>query len=449
MPPQRFTIRPEADREPGCVRRAERGGFGHHGTDNRDAEDVSLELHEQRVHGSAAIDFQHLEPHAGISEHRVQDRTRLKADRLEGRAGEMGLRVEARKSHDNTARVGPPVRREESGERGHEVEPAAVGHAGRQRLDLAGGTDDLELIPEPLHGGPGDGHRPFERVDRFGVGELVRKRGEQSRRGWHGLAAGVQQHEVAGAVGVLGFAGREARLADERGMLIPQVAGDRNLGAHRSGSPRDAERRGIGRSADAGQHPARNPEQRQQLVVPVERSQVHELRAAGIGGVGDMAPAGGPAGQVPDDPAIDRAEQRLAAFGRGTGTVDMVENPLQLGRRKVSRRRQPGARAQQLARRFERGNGAVGARILPDDRVVPRPAGARIPHHGGFPLVGDADGGKVRSVEAGAAQGAGDGLVDARGDLDRVVLDPSGAGRDLPVLELTPGDLAPRARRTR
>ena len=182
----------------------------------------------------------------------------------------------------------------------------------------------------------------------------------------------------------------------------------------------------------------------QELVVPVERPQVHELRPAGVGGIGDVAPAARAARQVPDDPAVDRAEQRLAAFGRGTYAVDVVEDPLQLRRREVGRRRQSGARAQQLARRFERGHRLIGARVLPDDGVVPRTAGPRIPHHGGFPLVGDADGREVRPGEPGGAQGAGDGLVDARGDLNRIVLDPSGAGQDLPVFELPPRDLAAR-----
>ena len=50
--------------------------------------------------------------------------------------------------------------------------------------------------------------------------------------------------------------------------------------------------------------------------------QVHELRAAGIGHVGDVA-AIDSAGQVPDQPGIDIAEQHIAGSRllAGTGHV--------------------------------------------------------------------------------------------------------------------------------
>ena len=44
----------------------------------------------------------------------------------------------------------------------------------------------------------------------------------------HGLGAGVEQQEVAGAVRVLGLADRVAGLAERRGLLIAQVAGQRH-----------------------------------------------------------------------------------------------------------------------------------------------------------------------------------------------------------------------------
>jgi len=40
----------------------------------------------------------------------------------------------------------------------------------------------------------------------------------------------VQQQEVAGAVGVLGLAGREAGLAESRRLLVAEVAGDADAG---------------------------------------------------------------------------------------------------------------------------------------------------------------------------------------------------------------------------
>ena len=77
------------------------------------------------------------------------------------------------------------------------------------------------------------------------------------------------------------------------------------------------------------------------------------------------------------------------------------------------------------------------ARVLPDDGVVPRTAGLRIPHDRRLALVGDADGGQIASGQSGRAQRAGDHFVHARGNLDRIVLDPAGARKNLPVLDLT------------
>ena len=100
--------------------------------------------------------------------------------------------------------------------------------------------------------------------------------------------------------------------------------------------------------------------------------------------------------------------------------------------RSISRVRVRAERVDQIRR----------ARVLPHDRVMPRPARARVPHDRRLALVGDADRGEITSSEPGGAQRAGDHLVHARRDLDRVVLDPAGARQDLPVLDLPPRDFA-------
>ena len=48
------------------------------------------------------------------------------------------------------------------------------------------------------------------------------------------LLAGVEQHEAAGAVGVLGLAYGEAGLADGGGLLVTQVAADGDRAAQRA-----------------------------------------------------------------------------------------------------------------------------------------------------------------------------------------------------------------------
>ena len=70
-----------------------------------------------------------------------------------------------------------------------------------------------------------------------------------------------------------------------------------------------------------------NVEDLQQFVVPIERVDVEDQRAAGVAVVGDVPPA---AGQPPDEPAIDGAEQDLAGFGPPSQAAGRVEQVLDL-----------------------------------------------------------------------------------------------------------------------
>jgi hypothetical protein len=113
-------------------------------------------------------------------------------------------------------------------------------------------------------------------------------------------------------------------------MLIAKIAGNRHLRAERPADPRHPVRAGGRRGMDAREHPAWNTEQIQQLVVPVERPQVHQLCAAGVGRVGDVEAAVRAARQIPDDPRVDGAEDRAAACRGLANALHVVEDPLQL-----------------------------------------------------------------------------------------------------------------------
>ena len=202
---------------------------------------------------------------------------------------------------------------------------------------------------------------------------------------------------------------------------------------------------------------ARHPEEPQQLLVPVQLLQVHEHGAAGVGDVGDVPAAVRAAGEVPHDPRVGSAEERVAALGRRAQPVDVLQQPLQLAAGEVGGRRQPGLAPDDLAAAVGvQGRGdAVGAGVLPDDGVVPRTAGMPVPDDRRLALVGDADGVQVAGAEAGAGKCGPDDGLGALPDLQRVVLDPPGAGEDLLVLELVAAhrlagvveDHEPRARR--
>ena len=114
--------------------------------------------------------------------------------------------------------------------------------------------------------------------------------------------------------------------------------------------------------------------------------------------------------------------------GLCTGVRHGVQNPLQLGAGKISIHQQAGflanglchaAFAQRYASRF-------GAPILPDDGFVDRLAGLAVPDHGGFALVGNADGVYLLRADAGFGQHSARGSQLGAPDFQRVVLHPAG-----------------------
>ncbi len=205
----------------------------------------------------------------------------------------------------------------------------------------------------------------------------------------------------------------------------------------------DAVRLGERRRLDLGQHLPRNAEERQQLVVPVQRLQIHQHGPAGVGHVGDVHAAARPAGEIPQHPGVGGAEDRVALLGVGAHAVDVLQNPLHLACGEVGGGRQPGLAPDDVAAAVavQRRGDAVGAGVLPDDRVVIRPAGAPVPYQRGFPLVGDAQRGQVGGRQLCLVQRRHDHRRGSFPDLDGIVLDPAGLGQDLFVLELVAPDL--------
>ena len=137
---------------------------------------------------------------------------------------------EAREAQDRAARVRPPVGGEEPGERRHEDDPAVVVDGLGERLDLGRVPDDAEVVAQPLDERAGDRDRALEGVARGLLAEAVRDGRDEPVAGVHDLLAGVDDEEVAGAVGVLRLAGGERGLPERRGLLIAEDAGDRYAG---------------------------------------------------------------------------------------------------------------------------------------------------------------------------------------------------------------------------
>lgn len=62
-------------------------------------------------------------------------------------------------------------------EGGHKVNTRRVRHRGGERLNVRGGLDDAEVVPEPLHPRTRDGHRALEGISRGSIRtQLPRRR---------------------------------------------------------------------------------------------------------------------------------------------------------------------------------------------------------------------------------------------------------------------------------
>ena len=122
------------------------------------------------------------------------------------------------------------MRCKKTGERRDEVDVSVVLDRKGQILDVGCLTNDPEIVPEPLHQGPGYGNRPFEGIDSVLAVDSICHCAEKTGLGRNRIGAGIHQHEVSGAVGVLGISGRETDLPEQGRLLITENRGERNAG---------------------------------------------------------------------------------------------------------------------------------------------------------------------------------------------------------------------------
>ena len=172
---------------------------------------------------------------------------------------------------------------------------------------------------------------------------------------------------------------------------------------------------------------------------------VVEHRAACVGNVGRMHLA---AREVPDEPAVDGAEEQAALIGKLACASHVVEQPLDLARREVRVRMQARGALDVLA------GARLGAKLLddrrratalPHDRVGDGTAGLAVPDDGRLALVGDADAVDVLGIECMRGEQIGERAELREDDFLRVVLDPSGLRIELPELALHGIDETPFA----
>ena len=330
-----------------------------------------------------------------------------------------------------------PVGSAEPGERGYEDDTSGVGDRSSKCLGLGCLVDDLEPVPQPLHGGTGHEHCAFDGIGESSVGVLPRDGGEEAVGGRDGVVAGVDQDEGTGPVGALARAGLDASLAEQGGLLVAGDPGD--------GEIEPEERPGIGTADHAvrrdhlGQCVHGHVEQVAELLTPGAEVDVEQQGARGVGRIGDVVQSPRHPG---DQVGVDGADRDTALLDLPPHLRFVELDPRELRAGEVGVESQPGQlRHARLV--------SIGAQlvadpcstpVLPDDGAPRGAQGLAVPQDDRLALIGDPE--RRRSISLGAegvecllhcGQSCGPDLV-------RVVLDPAFAGEVLRELRVAARD---------
>ena len=302
----------------------------------------------------------------------------------------MGSGSAAGDAGDGALGVRVPVGSAKAGEGGDEIDAAVVGDLGGKGLYVGRLPDEPEAVAQPLDDGSGHEDAALKSVVHA-VADLPCYGREELVLGGNGVAAAVHEEEAAGAVGVLDISGLGAHLAEEGGLLVS--CGSR----YGRAAEKVAETIDLAAGAHLGHHRCGDAEQIEELFVPAEGVDVEQHRTGCVGDVGAMDAA---AGELPNEPAVHGAEAQASLTGEVAGVVDVLKDPADLGAAEVGVDEQAGLLAY-LLREAEGLEGVAvlgGAAVLPDDGVIDGFAGLGVPDYGGFPLVGNTDGGELGRI---------------------------------------------------
>ncbi len=212
------------------------------------------------------------------------------------------------------------------------------------------------------------------------------------------LGPGVGNQETAGPVSALGHAVLEAGLPDQRRLLVAGHA------EHRYRSPEQAGLAGpefCRAVPNLWQQGARYAKDLQQLLIPVLGEDIEKQRARSITRIACVHAT---TRQAPEQKTVDGAESEFASLCPPPCPGDIVENPGNLGGRKIGIKLESGLAADELFDTFFLERRARGCRapVLPDDRVMNTFAAVPIPDQRGFPLIRDADARDGRRAHSGS-----------------------------------------------
>ena len=366
-------IRVDAGGQPGQQGRAQSGRLQHRGPGDGHIHDVRLKLHQKAVGAGATVHAQGLGPAARVLGHGGEQIGRLIGDGLKRRAHHMRRPGAPRHPDQGAPGVHIPVGRAKAGKRGHQVAVARGGHRTGQRFAVRRRLDQLHFVTQPLDGGAAHEHAALKGIGGLAV-QPPGHRGQQPRLGQPELIADVHQHEAACAVGVFRHALIDAGLAKQRRVLVADQGGH---GDRRAQNVLIQHADDAGSIHHRGQHLARDIHDIQQFVIPLLPRQVEQHRAARVGRVRHMGMA---LHQMPGQVAVHRAEAQLA-LPRPLAQVQVIQQPLQLGARKIGIRHQAGLFPDhvRVSRGLQLVHIAGRAAALPHDRPVHRPAAGFLP----------------------------------------------------------------------
>ena len=151
---------------------------------------------------------------------------------------------------------------------------------------------------------------------------------------------------------------------------------------------------------------------------------IEQQGARGVAGVSLVRLA---TGQAPQQEGIHSAKAQFTTLRTLKGARHFMQNPAQLGGREIRVDQQPslGRYRRLMPGVFQFGAIVGGAPILPDNGRMDRCTGLRIPHQGGFTLIGDTDGRHITGTQTALFKRLAADLEGAQPQLFAVMLNPA------------------------
>ena len=171
---------------------AQRRGLPDHGATDGSVDNITLELHQEVVGGSAAVHPQLLQPDAGIPLHGVQDVAALVGDGFQRGPDNVLAVAAAGQPHDGAAGVHVPVGGAKPGKGRHNVDAAVILQPAGEVLAVRGLLDQVQFIPDPLDDRAADEYAALQGVAGTSVGAGGHG-GHQPVLALEKVAAGVHQ----------------------------------------------------------------------------------------------------------------------------------------------------------------------------------------------------------------------------------------------------------------